>query len=148
MTTIRQQVRDAAIDAINVDRDPDIPEATKRRWVPGESAQCPMISVFFVEEPATGIGGRHGGLVERALRIAVQSIAAGELPEFSDDLVEPMLAHVVSRLGNTNLGGLALDIVELSTKWESATADRHYVAATQIWSINYQTKRHDLSARQ
>jgi len=148
MSTVRQQVRDAAIDAINASRDPDLPEATKRRWVPGESAQCPMISVFFVEEPVSGIGGRHGGLIERQLRIAVQCIDSTDLPQFSDDAVEPMLAHVVERLGNTNLGGLALDIVELSTKWEAATADRHYIAATMLWSINFQTKRHDLNARQ
>jgi len=107
-----------------------------------------MISVFFVEELVRGIGGRHGGLVERILQIAVQCVATAALPEFSDDKVEPMLMHVVSRFGNTNLGGLVLDIVELSTKWEAETADRHYVAATMLWAINFQTKRHDLSARQ
>lgn len=148
MSTVRQQVRDAVIDALNAERLPEIPRATKRRWVPGESNRCPSIGVFFLEEQNTPVGGRHGGLVERGLRIAVQCVNATSDPAESDDSVEPLLEHVVDRLGSTNLDGNILDTTELGTKWEAAKADLHYIAATMVWAINFQTKRNDLGARQ
>jgi hypothetical protein len=146
--TTRQLIRDAFIEALTVDRDPDIPAATKRRWVPSESNRCPSIGVFFLEEQAQPVGGRHGGLVERPLKIATQCVQAVATPDLADDAIEPLLAHIVARLGSANLDGLVLDISELSTKWETAALDRFYIAATVIWSVQYQTRRNDLSARQ
>jgi len=148
MTTVRQEVRDAVIAALNDARDPDLPEATKRRWVPGQANRCPSIGVFFLQEQPRQIGGRHGGLVERPLQIGAQCVVAVSSPDLADDAVEPLLAHVVERLGSTTLSGLALDVEELGTKWEHAQMDRFYLAATMTWQINFQTRRDDLSQRQ
>lgn len=148
MTTVRLEVRDAVIDALNADRDPDIPAASKRRWIPGQTNLCPMIGVFFLQEQPRAVGGRHGGLVERPLQIAVQPVIAVAHPDQADDAIEPLLEHIVSRLGSTNLEGLALDVEEIGTKWESGQLDRFYLAATTTWLINFQTKRNDLSKRQ
>lgn len=148
MSTIRLQVRDALIVRLNAERDPDIPEATKRRFVPGEHSICPTISLFFLSEVPRQIGGRHGGIIERPLELAVQCVAAADSADATDDLVEPMLAWVTGRLGRAKLDGLVLDIEEVATKWEVVTLDRFYIAATQRWIVNFQTKRDDLNARQ
>ncbi len=71
-----------------------------------------------------------------------------ETPEEADDTIEPMLAHVVEVMGNTNLGGLALDVSEVSTLWASGEAGRFYLVALTRWKIEYQTKRDDLAAKQ
>lgn len=149
--SIRQRARDKVIEILNEDRAPEIPESTKRRWLSGRSV-CPSMGVFFFQEdteiPAKL--GRHSPINNRQLLVAVQCVAAADGPDDADDLVEPMLEHAIARLGKAgqNLGGLALDVQEFRTKWETVQDDKFYIAATQIWNVNLQTRRDDLDRKQ
>lgn len=148
--TIRKAVRDRAIYELNLDRPTGIPEATKRRFVPGQVIKESRIAVFFAEEDAMpGPGGRPSSpLTRRRLMLAIQSIVAVERPEDADDVAEDMLAHITERMGKTNLNGLAFSVTELSTLWASAPGDLFYLVALQRWAVDYQTAKADLTAKQ
>lgn len=145
--SLRLRVRDAVVARLNDTNPPGVPTATRRRWFPGEKSVLSM-AVFFVEEDTKQPMGRGGPLAQRQLTVAVQCVAATTKPELLDDLIEPMLAHATRVLGSTLLDGLATAVEERSTKWETATMDKFYIAATTLWRVEFQTKRDDLTAKQ
>ena len=141
--TIRQRIRDAMIEALNLDREPALPAATKRRWSPAQADDEAHISVFFVDEPVTD---RRGAFRIRSIAVAVLCVNSAPYPEASDDLVEPLLAHVNERLGSPSpLWDLVDDAIEVGTKWEKAELDRYYLMATNVWRFTYPTLQNDLS---
>jgi hypothetical protein len=147
--SIRQQIRDRAIEELNTDRPSDIPEASKRRYVPGSALNGPKLAVFFGKkedsQPATN---RHSPLRLRDLQLATQCIQTVERPEEIDDAPEPMLEWVVGVLGASNLNELAHEVEEVGTYWEVEYRDLIYVAASVLWRVRYQTLRDDLTAQQ
>lgn len=146
--SVRQQIRDASIAALNASNPTGVPECGKRRYIPGEKLTEPRMAAFFGEEDATRPGGRSGPITKRALILVIQAMVGVETPDEADDAIEPMLEHITGVLGDTNLGGLALDVTEVSTLWASGEAGRFYLVALTRWRIEYQTKRDDLSAKQ
>lgn len=146
--SIRQQIRDRIITELNTDRPTDMPEATKRRYVPGELLTGPRIAVFFRREAARPATNRHSPLTARDLVIATQSLNFVEDASDIDDSVEPLMEWITRILGNSNLDGLAHDIEEGETVWEVQYADCIYVAATTLWTVSYQTRRANLDAKQ
>lgn len=148
--TIRQQIRDRALDELNLDRPTGVPVATKRRFVPGQVITENRIAVFFAEEDTQpGPGPRPSSpLTRRKLNLAIQAIVATERPEDADDAAESMLAHIVERLGKTNLAGLAFSVSELSIVWAAQQSDLFYLVALQRWAVDYQTAKADLTAKQ
>lgn len=141
MSSIRLDVRDAVIDTLNTDTPSDLPQATKRRWLPGTPLKEPSIAVFFNEEENRLPGGRTSGLAARRLQIAIQCADAVESPEEADDAMEAMLSWVVKALGDTQLGGLVSWTEELGTKWYVTVLDRVYVQAVVVFALYYQTAR-------
>lgn len=147
--TVRQQIRDRFIAELNADPPTGVPEATKRRYIPGSKINAPRIAVFFVDEPTERVGGAGGALTRRTLTIAVQCVIVCEDPEDADDTVEPLLEHVVAVLGDTNLAGLATDLVEVGTQWGSDTSTGLVVhMALTRWRVQYQTVKDDLTKKQ
>jgi hypothetical protein len=149
---IRTQIRDAVITLLNTDRPDGIPEATRRRYIPGRYDDDMRIAVFFHREVPERIGGRGGPLTKRTLHLAVVPIVAVEDPAEADDAAEPALEWIVSRLGNTNLGGLAHDIEEGAggegTSWTALQSNLLWLAVPTLWRIEYQTLRDDLTRKQ
>lgn len=147
--SVRQQIRDRIIVELNTDRPSDIPEATKRRYVPGTQLTDPMIGVFFGrKETAAPATNRHSPLRQRELYVAVQCVDAVEEPDQVDDATEAMLEWIVNVLGDSNLNGLAHDIEEVETVWELEYRDLIYCSATIYWRVRYQTLKDDLTAKQ
>lgn len=145
--SVRQVIRDLIIDKLNVIVKPaGVPSATKRRWMPG--ADVPAMAVIFLDEPVAPKPSPGFPLARRSLALGIECVAGADLPELSDDEVEPMLAWATAALGETNLAGLALSIEEQSTVWDAAQADRFYLRATLRLNIEYQTKRNDLTKKQ
>ena len=145
--SIRQQIRDRAIEEINAGLPTGVPECGKRRFVPGEKTNAARMAAFFGEEDTKQPGGRAGPLAKRELILVIQAIAVVERPEEADDAVEPMLEHITSVMGDTNLDGLALGVSEISTLWATGEASMFIVAALTRWRIEYQTVRNNLSAQ-
>lgn len=146
--TIRQDIRNATIDALNAAPPTGVPTCGKRRFIPGEKVTAPRLAAFFGEEDVNRPMGRSGPLSRRHLILIVQAIAVVEKPEDADDAVEPMLAHIVEVMGDTNLGGLALSINEVSTLWATGEASMVIIAALTRWRIEYQTLADDLNSKQ
>lgn len=146
--TVRQDVRDAVIARLNTARPANIPEATRRRYVPGQRVTNQRLAVFFVKEEDKRIGGAGGPVTHRAILIATQVVDAVEDPADADDAVEPALAWLTQVLAASNLSGLVLDIEETGTLWETSNEDLFYIAATVTWRVTYQTARANLSAKQ
>lgn len=145
--TIRQTIRNRVIVLLNTDRPADVGEFTKRRYVPGERILEQRCAVFFVAEPAQRLGGRGGPATERKFTLAIQVIDAVEEPEEADDVVEPALAWITSRLDTTTLEGLAHDVEHTGTAWETDSRELLYIAASTTWRVEYQTLRGDLNKR-
>lgn len=146
--SVRQSIRDASIAALNAAPPTGVPETGKRRYMPGEKLTAPRMAAFFGEEDTIRPAGRGGPITKRSLILVIQAMIAVETPEEADDAMEPLLEHVVKIMGDTNLGGLALDVSEVSTLWASGEAGRFYLVALTRWRIEYQTKRDDLNAKQ
>lgn len=145
--SIRLQIRDAVIAALNVTTRPaDVPEATKRRWTPGSND--PSYAVIFIDDPVDPNQRTGFAVTRKHLTIGVECVQSADLPELSDDIVEPMLSWAEAALVNTNMDGLAHEIEYVTTKWEQGQADKVYMRATVLYSISYQTKRGDLTLKQ
>lgn len=143
--TIRLQLRDAVIARLNLSRPGDIPEATPRRAIEGEPIEEPEIGVYLGDEKVTQIGGRWGEYVERTQEIYVQHRSIAERNEELDDVIEPLLAWATRALcgARQDFGGLALDVTEVRTFRSPQRGDRFYQVATQLFAINYRTRRDD-----
>lgn len=146
--TIRQDIRDAAIAALNAAPPAGVPVCGKRRYVAGEKITAPRLAAFFGEEDVTQPQGRGGPLAKRTLVLVLQAIAVCETPDEADDAVEPMLEHITAIMGDTNLGGLALGVTEIGTLWASGESSVFVIAALTRWRIEFQTLRNDLNAKQ
>lgn len=147
--SLRELIRDQIITELNTDTPTGLPQATKRRYVPGAHLREPQIGVFFVEEPAERVGGRGGALTKRNLTIAVQCVIPCEDPAEADDLLEPLLVHVIDKLGDTNLDGLVTDCVEVGTQWGTDTSTGIVVhMGLNRWRVEYQSVKDDLSRKQ
>jgi hypothetical protein len=145
--TIRQQIRDQVIAELNAAPPTGVPEATKRRFVPGQRLPEPRLAVFF--GPTENVARKPGFPVkDRELVISIQGAVAVENPADADDALEPILAHVVDVMNGTNLTGLATEVTELGTEWASGAADLFYHAGVIRYLVRFQTKRNDLAAKQ
>lgn len=147
--SVRDQIRDRMITELNASNPTGVPDATKRRYIPGQKITGPRIAVFFAEELTERVGGRGSSLTRRNFTIAVQCVILVEDPADADDTMEPLLEHVVGVLGDTNLAGLATDVAEVGTQWGGDSSSGLYILmAIMRWRVEFQTVRNDLTRKQ
>lgn len=145
--SIRQDIRDRVIALLNTDRPSNVPEFTKRRYVPGQRITEQIAGVFFIAEPAERMGGKGGPATLRKFVLAVQVVDAVEETDEADDALEPALEWITRQLGGTNLEGLVHDIEHTGTGWDAESRELFYIAGTTTWRVEYHTLRADLSRR-
>jgi len=150
MTTIRQQILDAAVRLLNAGRAIDIPEASTRRWLPGDEQSLPAISVWTIEETRRRAqrSARFGGPDERTLKVAIQVIDSCADNDGAEQQIDRLVEHVDDRLGDTTIGDLAHRVIVDRITWEVVQQDRTIVVATAECLIQYQTTRGDSSRNQ
>ena len=141
--TFRIDILDELIAALNASLPVDIPGATKRRWIPGTPIRQPAIAVFLFNEDADR-RNKDWPVTRRSARYVVQCLIPCDEPDDMDGAIEPLLAHVVARLGALHSAKI-MDTQELNTKWEFGQADKIYVAASIVFNVDYQTNRTDTS---
>lgn len=146
--TVSLQIRDAVMSALNTDLPSDMPTATKRRVMPGEPVREDFIAVFLGNEPASN-RNRDDPLTKRDLEVLVEiGISTNDLADV-DDRIEPLRAHVVDRLGDTNLGDLSHEVSEKGiTERAAYKLDLHVALVIVTFVVRYQTKRNDLTVKQ
>lgn len=149
--TVSLDIRDAVIEALNAALPAGIPVASKRRVMPGEPVTEPFIAVFLGQEPVSYPGGSRAPIAQRELEVMIElGIVTDDITQI-DDLIEPMRAHLVDRLGDTNLSGLATAVNERGIPEGGRLVYKLdlYNALTFVrFDVRYQTKRDDLGAKQ
>lgn len=107
---------------------------------PGDN---PMISVYPLREETTkALPGRRAPVMDRRLFVGLRCRAQG-----TDETTDPFRQWAVAALnGNPSLNGLALEVGEEGTAWETADAtDADYSIAEMSFSVRYTTARADLT---
>ena len=145
MSTIRSQILDAAVVALNASGKPDdVPKAVRRRLRSLDLEDLPFIDVVPLLENAERIGGKfQGPLTKRTMRFAVRCWAAGAAPEVAADA---MVAWAVKALAGSGLGGLAHAIEEQETEWQGTVMDSVYGVAEIRFAVQYSTSFDDQEA--
>lgn len=130
----------AVVTALNTPAPPSgVPEASRLLGldIPPESTNA--IRVLPVKEPILLV---HGGRIARkAVRIlAVECWAKGDGETPVDDLVDPLLEHVISRLEGDALGGLAHFAADAEIQWKYSERDGSWCRATVLLPVQYHTQ--------
>jgi hypothetical protein len=144
-------LQDAVVELLNTDLPSDMPSADKRYLYPMIPLEGPKIVVLLNQEAVRPAGGNtRSPLKDRERMLLIQLAAISEDGNDLDERVEELRAWVVSRLGDTNLGNLALSVEERNyaePPWRYKL-DRYHIVANTQWAARYQTRRDDLEAAQ
>lgn len=141
--SLRRDILNAFVTLLNgVTKPGGVPDARVRRSLPESIITQSEINVYFVAEDVTVKGGRFGPIVTRDVRIIVECRAVTTDPEQIDPIMDPLTDWAVeSIMGGNNLGGLAIDVVELGTTWTPHFMDKYYPVTRTSFVVSFQTSR-------
>jgi hypothetical protein len=108
--------------------------------------ELPMYSVYLDNEHADPQGQpRRPVITKRELDLAVKIRVNG-----TDDDIDPHRQWIIaSIIGDPSLGGLATNVTEGDTEWDSEEGtDGSFTATIIHFKVEYQTKPADITARQ
>ena len=143
MATIRAQILDLALAALNTDRPTGIPVATRVRLEPLEDQEAPAIAVYIGAESVEPATNRHGPLVKRELELVVECRVVGDTPDVLLDPLVDWTSRTLTGLEST----LFHDIQEAGTDFRFELSGYLYGLAVQRFRVLYQTQRADPSLR-
>lgn len=151
MTSRAISIVDAVVEVLNAGLPSDMPAADTRYLYPGIPLEGPKIVVLLNRENVVPAGNNtRSPLKDRERLLLIQLAAISEDGADLDQRVEALRVWVVSKLGNTNLGGLSTGVEErpyADDPWRYKTDRYHIIAPTQ-WAVRYQTRRDNLEAAQ
>lgn len=146
MATIREQIIEAAVAAVNDGPPAGVPQCKRTLMQPAEQAQLPAITVFPVrEEIDSSKTGRWGPLIVRTLYLRFVIYATGDP---ADGALDPIVEWVARQIGGSSLGGLAQDAVEHELTWQYDEGNYAVAAVAMDFRITYQTLRDDAALTQ
>lgn len=147
MQSIREQIMQAVVAAINQDGKPDsVPTCMRANMIGSNPEQLPRMSVYPAKEEVARVN--RGAIVRRVLILRVECHAIGLVGEdAADAMVDSMLAWTTKCLAGNNLGGLVNSIEETALEWAMEPQDYAYCAAVQDFAIEYQTIFNDPTRR-
>lgn len=147
MATVREQILDAVVTALNAGAPAGFPVATRTNPDPYEPGALPAVTVFPTDESVSDVGAsghRRGPVTNRRLTFRVECRAIGEPPETA---LDPMIAWVVKALAGSTMGGLAHDVQEQRTEWVVEAAEEVYGLASVEFAVDYRTLTNNLEAQ-
>lgn len=146
MSTIREQIIEAAVAAVNTGTPTGVPQCVRTQMQPTETAALPALTCFPIrEEIADNKTGRWGPLIVRTLYLRFVVYASGNP---ADAALDPIVLWIGQQLGGSQLGGLAQDAVEHELTWQYDEGNFAVAAAALDFRIEYQTLRNDASQTQ
>lgn len=150
MTTLRARIIEKIVQTLNASRPSGVPEATTRRRLSNDDTEWPVVLVWPQDErrEVDNRSSRLGGPESRALRVVVQAIASTTDLDLVDETVDPIIAHVDDRLGNTTLSDLAAFVTVDHIEWDAVQSERLFLVVSMHCLIRYQTTRGDSSRAQ
>lgn len=110
----------------------------RSRTVPVERASTPFIRIKPGDET---IDSLHSTLIDRRLNLLIEMSGRGDAP---DQTLDPIaaLAHK-TLMADKTVGGLAIDIEEISREWDFQDADGNAGDLRVFYQVRYRTKRDD-----
>lgn len=146
MSSIREQIIEAALAALNTSTPGGVPAADRLRMEPYQIEDLPAIVIMALREEIEPLkDSRWGPLVNRVLTLRVACYAAGSP---ADGLIDPLLTWADQALDSNQFGGLANDTLPALIEWQYAAEDQQFAVALADYRITYQTKRADATATQ
>jgi hypothetical protein len=145
MPSLTEQILAKVVTLLDADGKPEGVSVNRERVNPASRAELPMISVYQMREDVTRVGGsRTSPGTDRDLHLQVRCRATGD-----SSSTDPLRVWTVATLsGLPGLGGLSLDVEELSTEWEHEDAtDGGYDVAVMTFKVRFATKVADLTAK-
>lgn len=146
MSTIREQIIEAAVAAVNAGAPAGVPVCERTQMQPAEQAQLPAMTCFPIrEEVADNKTGRWSPLIVRTLYLRFVVYASGNP---ADAALDPIVLWIGKQLGGSQLSGLAQDAVEHELTWQYDEGNFAVAAVALDFRITYQTLRNDPSQKQ
>lgn len=142
MATLRKQIIDACVTALNTARPAGIPAASRIRQDQFEASATPSISVYPGDEAVEPASNRHSPLVKRRLTVVVEVRIAGNNP---DQILDPAVAWVEKTVSSLS-SSLIHDVNEVAVNYEFAIGTEPHGLARCSFVIHYQTRRTDPEA--
>lgn len=144
MASIREQILEAAVAALNANRPSGIPAATRLRGAYA-AAQLPVITVFYQDDTPRKPGGSRSPVVQRTMTLVVECRHKADQADTAiETALDPMICWVVKTLSGSTFGGLAMEVVERTTKPEVSMKEALHGRTEVPFDVLYQTKTNDM----
>lgn len=135
MSSIREQIIEAAIVALNTGTPGGVPAATRARQEPYQPSELPALTVKPVrEEIEYEAEGKRSYFRKRILTLRVTTAVTGD-----DSAADPMTTWATKVLDGQTFPNLTEDQIEALYEWEYAAEDQPYVAVHQDFRVIYHT---------
>ena len=143
MATLRKQIVDVVILALNTGRPAGMPEATRLRQSQVETDEQPSISVYPGDESIQPATNRPAPLVVRQLQVFVEARANGDEP---DVLLDPLLAWIEQAVTSATSVLWHDDVQATHVHHEYTIGVVPHGHARVTFVVPYQTRRNDPEA--
>lgn len=141
MSTIREQIIQAAVALANASRPSGVPACARTRMEPTEPGALPSLNCFPLREPVNPLAaGRWGPIITRQLFLRFVVLNQGNPADASAD---DILAWLTQAMNGQQFGGLANDCNEIELTWSYDEENTRVVQVAADFRIEYQTLRND-----
>lgn len=147
MSTIRNQILEAQLSALNTGTPAGVPQADRELIDDLPQATLLAISIGEAKEVIERKGGPRGPSVIRNLVTAVDCWARGTTAVPAGKALDPLLEWVTKALGGNRLGGLIDTEEELEIQWDRERKESRLAHATVFVVARYLTKVDDATVR-
>jgi len=143
--SVREQIMQAVITALNTNAPAGIPQATRRLLRPLDPSELPAIDVVQASEEVQPIQNRLNPTVKRLLKIRVRAWVMDPQP---DQALDPILQWITTALAGNSFNGLAQFTEEKLNEWNAEEVDATYGVVSREYLIEYTTSRtNEVSSR-
>jgi hypothetical protein len=150
MASIRSQIIDAVVAALNAPGKPSGLLVARRTKKAAETTQLPKLMVSRVREEITrAVPSRKSPLVERKLTVRLDLWAEGTSEDGAEEAVEPLLIWATSVMEkDQSFGNLAMDTSETTIEWDAELEDLTLGHAWAEFTIRFITKTANQEVKQ
>lgn len=140
MSSLREQILQAVVTALNTSRPTGVPAAERARNWAIDPDQLPKILVYAGRDSARDVGGRRGPAQEKRLELEIECWAAKSQTLSADAAADPLYLWVVKALADKTLGGLVSGLREDESSIALEEVDAQICLTTVRLSATYQQR--------
>lgn len=141
MSSLREQIIQAALALLNTSPPSGVPQTTRARVQPYDPSELPAMTIKSLRnEGQNEKEGRWGYFIQNTFSLRMEFYVAGDA---ADELIDPMYVWAVQQLGAQQFGSLAQDCYEGIMEWEYADQDLPYAKATLDFRVEFNSLKKD-----